>query len=288
MILGRSIAHVNQGIGKIYSIHEVKGYYNDLTEKVTKTKNKDKTQLPLLTLPKKNKVYFSIDIFQYGLGAYDLYLMTNESIYFEAFQNCVNWAIENQSENGAWNTFSHSTPDFPYSSMAQGEGISLLVRSYKEKQDDSILIKIKKAVDFLMIPIEKNGTTLYNNDNVFFQEFTYKPTVLNGWIFTLFGLLDYLKVTHDKKVYDVYRQSLDTLENNLFRYDLGYWSKYDINDMIASPFYHKLHISLLAVLYELTGRKLYLEYSNKWNLYQKKISNRVRAFLRKAFQKIKE
>ena len=38
MITGQSLEHVKQGL-KIYSISEIKGYYNDLTEKVTKDKS---------------------------------------------------------------------------------------------------------------------------------------------------------------------------------------------------------------------------------------------------------
>lgn len=288
MISGTSIEHVNQGVGKIYSINNVKGYYNDLTEKVTKSKNIDKTQIPLFKTPNKTKVYFPIEIFQYGLAAYDLYLINNEQLYFEAFRNCVEWAMKNQLDNGAWNTFSHFTPKYPYSSMAQGEGISLLVRAYIEFKDNLILSKIQKAVEFLIIPIENNGTAIYDNNYVFFQEFTNKPTVLNGWIFTLFGLIDYLKINNDIKILNIYQKSLDTLENNLYNYDLGYWSKYDILDKIASPFYHKLHISLLSVLYDLTRRKTFFEYYKKWEKYQTKLSNRIRAFTRKAWQKIKE
>lgn len=34
MIRGNSILYVNQNEGKIFSIREVRGYYNDFTEKV--------------------------------------------------------------------------------------------------------------------------------------------------------------------------------------------------------------------------------------------------------------
>ena len=36
MLTGNSISHVKQGAGSCYSKTEVAGYYNDLTEKVTK------------------------------------------------------------------------------------------------------------------------------------------------------------------------------------------------------------------------------------------------------------
>ena len=36
MLTGKSVLHVNQDIGKSFSSTEVKGYYNNLMEKVTK------------------------------------------------------------------------------------------------------------------------------------------------------------------------------------------------------------------------------------------------------------
>ena len=35
MLLGKSVEHVNQDIGKFFKTDEVKGYYNNLTQKVT-------------------------------------------------------------------------------------------------------------------------------------------------------------------------------------------------------------------------------------------------------------
>lgn len=36
MLTGKSVLHVNQGLGKFFRPDELAGYYNDLTEKVTK------------------------------------------------------------------------------------------------------------------------------------------------------------------------------------------------------------------------------------------------------------
>lgn len=49
MLVGRSVEHVNQSIGKVYSKNEIRGYYNDLTEKVTIDKNfLNNNDLPLI------------------------------------------------------------------------------------------------------------------------------------------------------------------------------------------------------------------------------------------------
>ena len=101
MLLGKSIWHVNQTEGKVYDKKNIKGYYNDLTEKVTKSNiDVDVDELPILINENNEKVYFPIAIFQYGLGAYDLYLMTENEEYKKRFEKAVVWAIDNQTDDG--------------------------------------------------------------------------------------------------------------------------------------------------------------------------------------------
>ena len=63
MITGKSISHVNQDIGKEFSVDEVQGYYNDLTEKVTKRKNLYDS-VPQSHVDTGEVIFFSIEIFQ--------------------------------------------------------------------------------------------------------------------------------------------------------------------------------------------------------------------------------
>jgi heparosan-N-sulfate-glucuronate 5-epimerase len=288
MIMGKSIEHVNQDVGKIYSIEEVKGYYNDLTEKVTKDPNFNEIKLPILRTESGTDILFPIAIFQFGLGAYDLLLMKQENIYLEKFKICVDWAYENQLSNGSWSNFFFDQPDAPYSSMAQGEGASLMVRAYIEFKDEKYLLAAKKAICFMLTPIEAGGTAKYNNDEVYLQEFTNKSTVLNGWIFSIFGLYDYIKIVNDEWIIDTYNRSIQTMVKHLGDFDNGYWSKYDIDNMITSPFYHKLHIAQLKVMYEITGEFIFKEYSERWMSYNKKTKNRIRSYCVKVMQKLVE
>ena len=71
MMTGKSIYHVNQGVGTCYSKTEIAGYYNDLTEKVTK--DDPNILVPKYHVDTGEEIYFSIGIFQYGLAAYDLF-----------------------------------------------------------------------------------------------------------------------------------------------------------------------------------------------------------------------
>ena len=56
--------------------------------------------------------------------------------------------------------------------------------------------------------------------------------------------------------------------------------------MIASPFYHKLHIVQLEIMYELTGENIFYEYSNKWLKYSSNIFFKIFAVIHKVFFKV--
>lgn len=286
MMTGKSISHVNQGVGTCFSKNEIRGYYNDLTEKVTK--DDPKILVPQYHVDTGEKIYFSIGIFQYGLAAYDLFL-TNKNNEIEMKSKviaCANWAISNQQKDGSWLTFTYENPKHPYSSMAQAEAISLLLRAYQIEKNEKYIDAVKKSAEFMLIPIENGGTTCYQEENVFFYECTHEPLILNGWIFSIWGLMDYCKFFNDRSVEDILAKSIATLETKLPEFDLGYWSKYEDGKRICSPFYHKLHIAQLNAMYELTGHDIYKEYADLWEEYQSNRINRCRAFVEKAYQKI--
>lgn len=248
MLLGKSIYHIMQDEGTVYSKTEVKGYYNNLILKVQNSDIVDNS-VPMYYVETGEKMYFSIGIFQYGLGAYDLYLKNGDNDMLEKTINCADWAINNQQDDGSWVTFAHENKEKPYSAMAQGEGISLLIRAYIATKSEKYIKSAHKARDFMLKSIDDGGTTEYRDNEIFLYEFVYEPVVLNGWIFSLWGLRDYYIFTKDGRTKEVFAAALKTLEKTLQYFDNGYWSKYDIEKRICSPFYHSLHIAQLNVMY---------------------------------------
>lgn len=286
MLTGQSIAHVNQKEGVFYSKDEVAGYYNDLTEKVTKSEAD--VLVPKSRVDNGEEIFFSIGIFQYGLGAYDLYLSTGDEAYKEKLLACADWAVENQQESGGFITFEFENPEAPYSSMAQGEGISMLIRAYKETEDERYLRAIELAKDFMLRSVSEGGTTVYHKAEVYLYERTDLPLILNGWIFSLWGLYDYGKFFGDESIMKTVDATVESLKRRLRDFDNGYWSKYDEGKMICSPFYHRLHIAQLRVMYDLFGDGIFLEYAEKWEGYQNSFLGSKKALVVKALQKIFE
>ena len=290
MLTGKSVWHVNQDIGKCFSKDEIRGYYNNMIEKVLKIPELlESNELPRLNLEGGKSTVFPVAIFQYGLGAYDLYLQTGEPRFEKKFLQCVKWTINHIDEKGRWNNFSHYSPDYPYGAMAQGEGASLLIRGYKHTGKERYLKAAQKAIDFMLLPLEDGGTTKYEGDDVYLMEYTFKGMVLNGSIFSWWGLYDYVLITNDDGEYkQMLEITLKTLIRVLPKFRCSYWSMYNLDGLIASPFYHNLHIAQMQAMFHLTAIPIFDEYAKKWIRQQKNPICKSFAFVKKACQKIIE
>lgn len=290
MFMGKSPLHVNQDIGKHFSTSDVRGYYNNLKGKVTIEPNwVDTLYIPKVEVEDGICIEFPVAIFQYALGCYDLYIETKEAKYLNKFLQLAKWTSDNQDVLGRWDNFSYIYPDNPYGAMAQGEAVSVMVRAYIETNNKEYLEKSRKAIDFMLLPLEEGGTTYYKEDDVILMEYTHLPVVLNGWIFAWWGLYDYVKVSGDKGIYELIMQkSLSTLIKYLPRFRNNIWSKYDLGVMIASPFYHNLHIAQMQAMSAITKEPIFYEYAKKWENQYKNPFVKLLATTIKAYQKITE
>lgn len=290
MLTGKSVWHVNQDIGKCFAKDEIRGYYNNMTEKVTKMPELlESDEMPKLNLAEGKFTYFPVAIFQYGLGCYDLWLQTNDERYISKFMQCVEWTMEHQDEKGRWNNFSHYCPETPYGSMAQGEAVSLLVRAYIYTKEQVFLDAAKKGLTFMLLPLENGGTTKFVGDDAFLMEYTFKGMVLNGSIFSWWGLYDYVLVTGDNGKYkEAMGKTLKSLIKVLPHYKGMYWSMYSEEGLITSPFYHNLHIAQMQAMYQLTREPIFDEFAKRWERQQKNPFCKGMAFVKKSIQKIKE
>lgn len=289
MLMGKSISHVNQDIGKYFSKNEILGYYNNLTEKVTKQRDLLETD----RLPEVNtattKILFPVAVFQYGLGAYDLYLASGDKMYERKFLQCANWALDVQDSQGRWNNFFFYRPETPYGAMAQGEGASLLIRAYKHTLEVNYLDAALRALKFMLLPLELGGTTKYENGESYLMEYTFKGMVLNGAIFAWWGLYDYVTLTGDREeMYDAMLSTLHSIIHVLPQFKSKLWSMYSLDGLISSPFYHNLHIAQMQAMYKLTEKPIFDEYAKLWIKRQNNILNKSLAFIYKSIQKIFE
>ena len=289
-----ALNHSEATIGEYYMVFDQKALYPGPF---------DEDGIPLLDYHGKiGKQYNPIAIAQYGLANYNLYKKTNKNIYNEKFIRAADWLLNNIEKNKhdvyVWNhkfdwEYFQTLKAPWYSALAQGQGISLLLRAFIETKNDEYLLTANKAFEALIKEI-KDGGVLYidKNGNRWLEEYLVEPPshVLNGFIWALWGVYDYSLVTKEKKAFNLYENCLTTLNENLYRYDIGFWSLYDLSNnwlrTIASTFYHDLHIVQLNIMYKLTENKIFLEYSEKWDEYKRKKINIWKATCHKSIFKL--
>src|ERR1700722_7149032 len=89
---------------------------------------------------------------------------------------------------------------------------------------------------------------------------------------------------------ELFARAVQTMLHNLDRYDLGFWSLYEQSGtrlpMVASPFYHQLHIAQLRIMYRLTGEAAFTRMADRCEGYARSPINRIRALAYKSAFKL--
>jgi len=301
MLLGHSYWHAEQGLGSQFAPGQLLGYYNDLTAKAHWTGPADDDGLPLNQDAQGKLVYFPTTLLQKALAHWDRWLESERTRVSDraAFLKLADWALRAQDENGAWPIWPVIGLQCasPYSAMSQGEGISVLARAYSLTKEKEYLEGARRALSPLHVAVQQGGTCRSIPEGLVLEEVPQEPpkTVLNGWIFALYGLYDYLLVAKSRaedacRVEEASLQaSLRALVACLPRFNAGFWSYYDSSGNLASPFYHQLHIAQLKAL-ELTFPE-YAESFMRWRqVFEHQAAshlNRTRAVALKAYQKLR-
>ena len=196
MFAGTSYYHRPQNKGQVFVPGKLQGYFNDLTGKADRHGKVDDKGLPFNTLTSGQIVYFPVVLCQKALGHWDRWIMHSRPEDRESFLDLASWVAEKQDANGGWNTWGLLSPStkYPYSSMTQGEGISVLVRAHTLTNEERFENACVRAMALMQKPADQGGVCCYESDEVYLEEYPgpVRDTVLNGWVFSLFGVYDYL------------------------------------------------------------------------------------------------
>ena len=246
--------------------------------------------------------YNPIAVAQYGLGNYNLWRRTNDTSRKEKFFRVADWLCSNLEQNphglAVWNHhFDWEYRDILrgpwYSALAQGQGISLLVRAYKESDDPKYLDAARRAFLSFQTSVVEGGVAFTDETgDLWFEEYIVSPPthILNGFIWALWGVYDFALATREQSAGELFNRGVKTLLHNLGRYDLGFWSIYEQSGtqlpMVASTFYHGLHIVQLRIMCRLTNEQEFARVADRWETYARSRANRTRALLYKAAFKL--
>ena len=272
-------------------------YYLDFSSKSEYNGKLDENEIPLYRLGSGDYFYHPIVICQYALGLFQKLLdrQNNSEIYKKRFLRQADWLIENIEEKDGmlgW-LVKYDIDDFDvqapwFSSMAQGEAISVLMRAHLITGKEDYIQLARKALDIFEHSIAEGGIVSTFQNYPVYEECpspTKPMAVLNGFIFSLYGLYDLLIGIGDERANKLFEKGIDSLSNILYLYDLKYWSQYYLYDYPksypASFTYHMLVVEQLKTLHILTGRDIFLEYSNRWKNQSENIICKLRALLAK-------
>jgi len=242
-----------------------------------------------LTRSNGDLIYHPIVIIQYGLAHHTLWQSGDPSAE-ETFFACAQWLETNadwepQGRFVAWYyPYSVTLPkiDAPWiSGMAQGQAISLLLRAYQYTDSTSTMRIVKQAAQSFLYEVCDGGIlSSMASGYTFIEEYAARPEihVLNGCLFGLLGLFEYLKIFPDSQLQATMESCLLGIEEALPCYDLDWWSLYSLGLRwnIANFHYHHVHVFLLSYLGECLDSSLFLEYARRWRRYEHTRKNRLR------------
>lgn len=293
--MGKSYWHQPLPLSSGFCMGDLSLYFIDNTSKTNWKGATDSQGIPLLPIDGKLTL-FPTTIFQKTLGHWNLLTTLSlkqsqhgfdEKYQTEQFWCGANWALQNMDKSGGWKL---PIKNCLYSAMTQGQGISVLVRAHKMSGKDKYLEAANRAFDLFRINVNEGGVIGEIDGLHTLEEFPNSNNfaILNGSIFALFGVYDLYISTRQPIYEEFFREHVTSIGLMLPRYDLGYWSRYDLSGNIASPFYHDLHISQLEALAIVEPNGLFKEFADKFSKYRNSRFCSAAAICTKISQKIFE
>lgn len=298
-----SFWHDSTELNRNAPIHSLGEYYMTFAEKAAFGGHYDEQGIPMLNYRGRIGLQHNpIAAAQWGLGNYNLFRRSGREDCYSKFLLASDWLCERLEQNArgvhVWNhNFDweyRQTLKAPwYSGLAQGQGVSLLVRAHAETGDAKYLNAATLAFGSFLVNTAAGGVSVTDNQgNIWFEEYVVsEPThILNGFIWAAWGVYDYFLATGSREAVNLFASAITTLRANLDRYDLGFWSLYEqsgtLLPMIASPFYHRLHVAQLRAMHRITADELFARYADRWENYSRSLSKRIRALCYKGAFKL--
>lgn len=280
-VIGRGEGYEPQPVGAAFRQDRLAGYYIDFIGKTTS---------PGASLPETLTPAASA---QLALGWWDRSL-AGERPALECFLRVCR-VLDRGGEpavgGGMLWPYSVDVPKYGlvapwYSAMAQGQIASVYARAYVVTGESSFADRACLAA----LPILGGGPAGLVSSTPHGPVLEEAPSdppshILNGWIYALWGVFDVHLALGTASAGDAFQAGVACLRGLLPRYDAGWWSRYSLYPHpladLAKPFYHRLHVAQLEVLYRLTGFPDLHRTAVRWHAYDTP-SRRAAALAQKA------
>jgi len=264
----------------------------------------DSDDIPLLDYRGDiGRQYNPIAIAQYGLARFNAWAAGGTSADRSAWIAAANWLERAMRPNGHGVRVWMHDFDWPYrqrlrapwySGLAQGNGLSLLVRAAITTGEPKYVDGAHLAFDPLRRDVAEGGVVVTDASlDIWIEEYIVDPPthILNGFIWALWGVFDYARWSGRSDAIQIWKAGVATLAKRLVDFDTGWWSLYEARDgsreMLASRYYHTLHITQLRVMHRLTGIDAFSACADRFQTYLNRPSHRALVFGRKAIFKLR-
>ncbi len=302
-LLQRDYWHEESGIGPNITPERLGGYYRDLRKK-TEMSGKVVSDLGVPLAKVQGKFMLQpVTVCQVALGWHERWIEDVSSDQaLNRFLLLANWLVENSEDRNMlgrvwpmqYGIATYSLSPGWISALVQGQAVSVLVRAYQITKRDVYLQTAQGALRPFMVNKHFGGVVSEGEDGtIFFEEYPSleKNHVLNGFISSLWGLYDYYLAINDESIKNLFLKGVTSLLNSINLFDTGFWSRYSLLkhrniSNLASPYYHKAHISQLIATNYLYKSPIFLEFANKWEQYLKNRKNLYRVIFEKGISRI--
>ena len=289
------LAGMRVGVGNVSNSSMLGGYYLDLRSALSLVESGyhgplDESGAPLVSSHAAAGFYNITIVAQYALALHDKMIADGRTADLERKLSAqLEVIVGNVEREAPWKGFFlHGWPNPKYrqlgvpwlSALAQGNAVSALLRSYQLQGDERLLDSAALAFDALDRPLSEGGTRVLDKcGHLWFEEYPMNPPshVLNGFIFVLWGILDYARVTGARKAWDWWEAGVETLRAHIADFDCGYWSVYDLESRELASLYYQtnIHAPQLEVMYLLTGDAVFKRYAERWTEFSASLWRRT-------------
>ena len=212
-------------------------YYMSFREKADYSGSHDANGIPMLDYRGAIGLQYNpIAIAQWGLANYNRFCQDSEAVRLQKTLKSADWLAANleQNSHGLWVWNHHFDWEYRetlkapwYSGLAQGQGVSLLLRAHAQTGDDKYQQAAEHAFVSLTKPIAQGGVLFEDGDkNLWIEEYLVDPPthILNGFMWALWGVFDFSVARSDTTAKQIFDRGVQTLLHTLPRFDTGYWS----------------------------------------------------------------
>lgn len=281
-----------------------RGYYVDHSRLSDPRGPVDAHGLPALPSPAEGHTHSPLDVARYGLGNLELYLESGSIERRDRFERAARFLIESievvPSTFGGWamppaaGPYRELLPSGRFAAGAQGECVSALVRASQLLGVEDAMETARTAVAAFATPVAdggflremgESGAGVGIDSPAFLEEYPMedRPVMdLSGHLRGLLGVHDYCQACDDRSASSLRDRCVRGLSFVLERFDLGYWTRDDLDGLrdrvnvssMASLREHVLHMSVLA---ELSDDDSLRESGLRWRAYAGDPACRLRA-----------